>query len=139
MAVKHITVGPGTFTVGAESDLTNLSSQATAVKLVPSVDVDDPIRVLSGETIQGDRSETWTIEGTLLQDLGATESTTEYLFNNAGEEKPFSFTPANAAGKSITGTLVVEAIEMGGDVGTKATSDFEFAIVGRPVIGSLTD
>lgn len=137
MAAKHITVGPGTFTIGADEDLVNLSSQATAVKLVPSVDTDDPILVLSGEIIQGDRSETWTIEGTLVQDLGAAESTTEYLFNNAGEEKPFSFTPANANGKTITGTLVVEAIEIGGDTGTKAMSDFEFALIGRPVIGSL--
>lgn len=137
MAVKTVTVGPGVFTIGADTDLTNLSSQATGVKLVPSVDVDDPIRVLSGETVQGDRSETWTIEGTLLQDLGATGSTTEYLFNNAGEEKPFIFTPANASGKQITGTLVVEAIEIGGEVGTNAMSDFEFAVIGRPVIGSV--
>lgn len=137
MVAKHITVGPGTFTIGADEDLVNLSSQATAVKLVPSVNTDDPILVLSGETIQGDRSETWTIEGTLVQDLGAAESTTEYLFNNAGEEKPFSFTPANANGKTITGTLVVEAIEIGGDTGTKAMSDFELSLIGRPVIGSL--
>lgn len=136
MAVKHITVGPGTFSIGAEAALSNLSTQVTSVRIVPSVDVGDPIRVLSGESVQGDRTESWTVEGTVLQDLGAEGSTTEYLFDNAGSEQPFTYTPANASGKTITGTLVVEAIEIGGEVGTKPTSDFEFAVIGRPVIGA---
>ena len=63
MAVETITVGAGQLTIGAEDALTNFSSQTTSVKLVPDVDQDDPIKVLSGESVAGDRTESFTLEG----------------------------------------------------------------------------
>lgn len=137
MAVKTITVGPGALTIGSDLNITNFESQVTGARLVPNVDTEDSINVLSGEQVAGDRSESFTLEGTLLQDFGATGSTTEWLYNHRGEEHPFSFTPSTAAGKKITGNLVVEAIEIGGDARTKPTSDFEFVVVGAPTIASV--
>ncbi|NUL43738.1 hypothetical protein F7P69_00785 [Cellulosimicrobium funkei] len=137
MAVKSITVGPGVLNIGTDT-LLNFSSQVTTVRLIPSVDLGDPIRTLSGESLMGDRSETWTVEGEILQDLGATESTTEWLFEHAGEEHPFEYTPSSLTGKEITGTLVVEAVEIGGESGTKPTSEFAFSVIGRPVISTIT-
>lgn len=137
MAVNTITVGPGTFTIGASSDLTTFTSQVTSIRLVPSVDQGDAIFVLSGESVAGDRTESYTIEGTLLQDFGSTGSRTEWLYNNAGETHVFTYTPATVSGKSITGSLVVEAVEIGGDVNTKPTSDFTFTCIGKPVIGTI--
>lgn len=137
MAVKTITVGPGALTIGSDLNITNFESQVTAARLVPNVDTEDAINVLSGEQVAGDRSESFTLEGTLLQDFGATDSTTEWLYNHRGEEHPFNFTPSTAAGKKITGNLVVEAIEIGGDARTKPTSDFEFVVVGAPAIVSV--
>ncbi|MGP9788246.1 hypothetical protein ACT3UD_18395 [Glutamicibacter sp. 287] len=137
MAVETITVGAGQLTIGAVSDLTNFSSQTTSVKLVPSVDQGDSIAVLSGESVAGDRTESFNLEGTILQDLGATESKTEWLFEHRGETHAFEFVPSTAKGKKITGSLVVEAVEIGGDVGTKPTSDFEFLVVGEPVLGDV--
>ncbi len=137
MTVNTITVGPGTLTLGVEGTLATLSSQVTACRVVPTVDNEDPIDVLSGEQAPGDRSESWALTGTLLQDLGATDSTTEFLFEHRGEQMPFEYVPATAAGKTITGEVTVEAIDMGGDAKTKPTSDFEWQLVGFPAIAAI--
>lgn len=137
MAVNAITVGAGSLTIGAAASLVTFSGQTTSARLVPSVDQGDQILVLSGESVAGDRTESWTLEGTFLQDFGATASTWEKLFELRGQTHVFEYIPSTAAGKKITGSLIVEAVELGGDVGTKPTSDFEFALVGAPVIGAV--
>lgn len=138
MPVKYITVGPGTLTIGADADLTDFSAQATACKLVPSVDNGDPINVLSGEQVPGDRSESFALEGTFLQDLQATGlGTTDWLFEHRGETHDFVFVPATAAGRQVSGELVVEAIDIGGDAKTKPTSDFSFIVI-NPALGDVT-
>jgi hypothetical protein len=137
MTIQYITVGPGLLTIGDATDLTDFSSQTTSVKLTPAVDNGDPINVLSGEQVAGDRTESFTLDGTFLQELGA-DSTTEWLYEHRGEQHSFVFTPSTTAGRSITGQLIVEAIDIGGDVKTKPTSDFSFVVVGAPVIGAVT-
>jgi hypothetical protein len=137
MVVNYISVGPGTLSIGATGSLTDFSAQVTSVKLTPSVDNGDPLTVLSGEQIPGDRTESFTLDGTFVQDYGsATGTTTEYLFTHRGETQDFEFIPSNAQiAKTITGKLVVEAIDIGGDAGTTPTSDFSFVVVGAPVLG----
>lgn len=137
MAVKVLTIGPGVLTIGSDSLLSSFESQVTSVSLVPDVDTDDPINVLSGEQVAGDRSEAFTLEGEMLQDFGDTNSRTEWLFTHRGEEHPFSFTPNSSKAKKITGNLVVEAVTIGGEARTKATSDFEFQVIGSPVIAAI--
>jgi len=137
-AVTPITIGPGLFTIGADTDLTNFSHQCTSLKVVPSVTKGDPINVLSGGQAPGDRSETFAIEGTLLQDFGRDNSTTRWLFDHRGEDHVFSYFPNNANGGEITGLLTVEAIDIGGEVKTKPTSDFTFTLIGPPVLPADT-
>lgn len=137
MTVNTITMGPGTLTLGESGTLATLSSQVTACRLVPTVENEDPLNVLSGEQAPGDRSESWALAGTILQDLGALDSTTEFLFTNRGVQMPFEFIPSTAAGKGFTGQIIPEAIEMGGDAKTKPTSDFEWQLVGEPVLGDV--
>lgn len=137
MAVSTLTVGAGSLTIGATTDLTNFSGQVTSAKLVPSVDQGDSIKVLSGEEVAGDRSESFTLDGTLLQDFGAAGSTTEWLFDHRGETHVFEYVPSTASGRKITGSLIVESIEVGGETGTKPTSDFSFALVGAPVFAAV--
>jgi hypothetical protein len=136
MPVEYITVGPGTLTIGETAALMDFSSQCTACKLTPSVDNGDPINVLSGEQVAGDRSESFTLDGTFLQELGE-DSSTEWLFTHRGETHPFVYVPATDKGRQVTGNLVVEAIDIGGDVKTKPTSDFSFIIVGSPAIAAV--
>lgn len=140
MTVNYISMGPGTLEIGATGTLTDFSAQCTSVKLTPTVDNGDPLNVLSGEQIPGDRSEAFTLDGTFVQDFGsAAGTTTEFLFDHRGQTMDFEFTPSSAQStKKITGQLVVEAIDIGGDVKTTPTSDFSFVIVGAPVLAGGT-
>lgn len=138
MAVNTLTMGPGMLTIGSEANLTQFASQVTECVLKPKVDNDDPIPVLSGEEAPGDRSESWTLEGSLLQDLGATGSVVEWLFAHRGELHPFTFVPRSGTGaKRIIGTLQVEAVDIGGEARTKPSSDFEFVVIGAPTISTV--
>jgi len=142
MAVDFYTVSPGTLTIGTDADLTDFSAQVTSCKLTPAVNNGDPINVLSGEQVAGDRTESFTLDGTFLQDFGSSSgggsaSKTEWLFTHRGETKDFVFVPSTTRGRAITGQLVVEAIDVGGDVKTKPTSDFSFVIVGEPAMGAI--
>lgn len=137
MAVNTLTMGPGKLTIGSDTMLMQFESQVTECVLKPSVDNEDPVPVLSGEEAPGDRSESWTLEGSLLQDLGATTSVVEWLFTHRGELHPFTFVPATAKGKQITGTVQVEAVDIGGEARKKPTSDFEFVVIGAPTLATI--
>jgi hypothetical protein len=137
MATDTYTLGPGTLTIGETTGLKTFSGQVTNCRLVPNVDRGDAINVLDGGSVAGDRSETFTLEGTMLQDFGGTNSLTEWLYTNSGTQQPFTFTPNTARGKKLDGQLVIEATEIGGDVKTKPTADFEFEVIGKPVIGTV--
>lgn len=138
--IDTITVGAGTLSLGETGSLTQLESQVTSCRLVPDVTVDDPINVLSDEQAAGDRSESFTLQGTLLQDFGRATGVdiSHWLYEHRGEEMPFEFVPSTSKGKSITGILVVEAVDIGGDVKTKPTSDFEWQVIGAPTISGTT-
>jgi hypothetical protein len=52
---------------------------------------------------------------------------------------PFTFAPFGDAGRSITGELVVDPLDVGGDVGKKNTSDLKWACLGEPeLVDDLT-
>jgi len=135
MKTKMI-MGPGVLEIGEPGAIANLARRCTSVTLTPSVDRGEPRYYLSGDTDAGDRSETWVLSGNLDQDYGLPESTWEFLFNHRGQPMPFRFQPDKTAGAPIGGNLIVEAVALGGDVNTKPGSDFEFPLVGEPVLGS---
>lgn len=135
MPVKAQTMGPGTLTIGSVGSPLDLTAQVTACKVTPSADAEDSVTTLSGETLAGERSYTWALSGTLIQDL-TEEGMFDYTWANKGSQVPFSFTPSTAAGRTITGTVIVDPLELGGDVKTKNTTDFEWVVVGDPVLGT---
>lgn len=134
MAIKQMELWNGSLTIGAEGAPTSFSSQLTKVVLKPSVNTGDPRYVLSGETAPGERTETWALEGTLIQDFGTDAATalTEFCFTNRGKPMPFDFVPNGSSTKGVRGTLTVEAVDIGGDVKTNNESDFGFTLVGEP-------
>lgn len=137
MAVNTLTMGPGTLILGEVGSTKAFSSQVTNARIVPSVDTGDPLNVLSGESVPGDRDESFTLAGTLVQDFGAADGTTEWTYTNRGVSMPFVFVPNTAAGRQVSGTVVVEAVEIGGDARSKPTSDFEWTLVGAPVLEAI--
>ena len=112
MPVNVTKVGPGTLTFGAADALSTWSSQVTSAAVEPDSDIDDPIVVLSGETVSGKVTETFNLTGTVLQDFGAVASITEYTWAHSGETVPFTYVPATANGKSITGKVVMLSLSL---------------------------
>ena len=133
MTVHAPTVGPGTLTIGSDTELTNFSSQCRGAKLKPNVDKGEPIDVLSGEQAPGDRTETHQLVVNLQSDFGTAESTVEWLWEHRGEVHDFVYIPNAQLGRRIKGQLTVEPIEIGGDVKTKPNAEVTFDLVGDPV------
>lgn len=137
MTIVQTKTGPGILTIGEAASLTNFQSQCTSTTLTPKVDTDDAIIVLSGETKGGERTETWNLSGTLLNDWGVESGLVQWLFEHRGQDLPFEFQPLSTYDQSFTGTLTVEAVEIGGDAGKAGDHDFEFALVGNPILGPV--
>lgn len=133
--IKQTRTGPGKFIIGESSDLETFDSQVRSITLEPEVDKGEPKEVLSGEIMRGERTEKFKITGTLINDFGAQDSLVEFCWAKRGQELPFTFTPNTSTGREITGDLIVEAVSIGGEVGETPETDFEFDVVGTPVIG----
>jgi hypothetical protein len=129
------TVGPGVLALGAVGTSVDWSAQVKGCKVTPKVNAEDNVNVLSGGQLAGERTYDWSLSATVVQDL-SDDGNVEWSWEHAGEEVPFTFTPSTAMGKSVTGTLIVDPLELGGDAKTKPTSDLEFSIVGTPALGA---
>jgi hypothetical protein len=133
-------LGPGVLTVGAVGSPLDFSGRCTTVKIVPKVDTEDDTPVLSGGVEPGDRTYTATLEATVLQDdlYAGPGGLVDYSWAHKGEQVPATFTPYTG-GRSISGELIVDPLDIGGEVGKKNTSDIKWAFVGFPdLIDDLT-
>lgn len=127
--------GPGTLTIGTGPGIT-VSAQVRACAVVPTenVTVVEAKRVLSGEELPRSESATYTfaLECTFLQDA-STGGIIDYSYDNAGDEKVFSFAPDDSTAAEFTGTIRVQPIKFGGTVDEPSPeSDVTFAIIGTP-------
>ena len=122
-------LGPGELKIGG--DELDISCQMTEVKITWDIDEDDAVPVLCGGTMPGDTTYQAKLEGEAYQDL--TEGgIVEYTWKNRGEIKSVTFTPTTGKAK-ITGSIVIQPLELGGEVGKKNTSDIELSCAGDPV------
>lgn len=131
MPIHQTELGPGKLDIGEVGTLTSFAAQLTACELVPEAKDEDDVYVLSGEVADGGTEETWTLEGTLLQDFGhpdATKSLSEWTFTNRGKVFPFEFVPNNTGNKKITGRVKIAATRIGGDVKKRNDSDFKWRV-----------
>lgn len=137
MAVKSVKLGPGTLTFGPATPSMDASAQVQNCVVGWSKNKADDITVLTGEVVGGGTTYTATISGTFLQDL-ATGGLVEWSWENKGLEQPFTFTPNTANGATVTGTVIVDPIDVGTteDYGTTMASDFEWDCVGEPAYTS---
>ena len=120
-------LGPGTLTLGGAE----YGQQITNVVLTPKVDSTDGTPTLAEPEPLPEQKETWTLDGSAIQDFELAEGFVNYCFDNAGTEKPFVWTPLDA-GVSWAGTCLVNSIPIGGDAGAQITADFSFAVKGKP-------
>jgi hypothetical protein len=132
--IKANVMGPGTFSIGSVGTPLDLTAQVTALTVEFSEEVEDSIATLSGETLGGAADYPATLTGTLVQDL-TEDGMFDYTWSNKGTEVPFTFTPSTAAGRTVTGTVRVAPLNLGGSVKQKNTTEFTWAIIGDPVLG----
>lgn len=132
MAVKAHRLGPGSLRFGETGMATEFSSQTTNMKLSPSLEEEDTIPVLSGEELEGDDTVEWVVAGSLLQSFDKA-GLIHWCYENRLKVVPFEFIPNNEESDyGWRGRAKVVPLEVGGDVKTKNTTDFEFRCIGEP-------
>ena len=137
MPAKTVKLGPGLLAIGEVGTEVDFTCQVTAAHVDWEVDEGDDTQVLCGETVPGERTYSSVLAGTLFQDLGEADGIVAFSWANKGEEVPFKFVPNTTAAQQVSGNLIVDPLSVGGDeAGTNMTSDFEWAIVGDPVLGA---
>jgi len=136
MAAESVRLGPGTFTFGETATPIDASCQLSSAVLSWEKDADDDIRTLCGDTVAGAVTYAASLSGTLLQDIANEAGIVFYTWQNKGKAVPFEFVPNTEAGATVTGTIVIDPLDVGSDdeYGSVMESDFEWACVGEPVL-----
>jgi hypothetical protein len=122
----------GTLTFGAVGGV-DASTLITKASTKWKAKADDPVEVLSGALVAGDTTYTCQLTFTAYQDDMTTGGLIAFSVAQRGTEQAFTFTPA-AGGVSIVGTVRVDPIDVGGDVGAKNTSDVTWDCIGEPTL-----
>lgn len=136
MTIKKYQVGEGVLTVGSAVAAQTMTAQMESVHIEWKEDAKDPRKTLSGESLPGAVTYTATLTGTVIQDL-SDGGLVEWTWEHMGSTQPFTFSPASATGREITGDLRVGPLDVGGDVDEDApTSDLSWACIGQPVLGA---
>jgi hypothetical protein len=137
MPIESYKMGPGSFTIG--STPFDVSCQVTSLTVNPTENVttEAAVHTLCGDTLPASDTVdySFTVSGSVLQDLAAA-GVVDYTWTNMGDEVPFVFVPNTVEDRSVTGTCRLVPLTIGGDVSTRPTSDFEWAIIGTPVFGA---
>lgn len=132
MSITESRLKTGTLTLGDDDAVTVFACQATNVRVSPSYDDDgDALETLCGDQITAGKKESWTLAGTSVQDFDDPDGFLAYCYVNAMESVPFTWQP-NPKAPTWAGTCVVLALEEGGDVNARLTTDWEFDVEGRP-------
>lgn len=124
-------VGPGSLKLGADTDEMEISQQVKALTVSWDKDKEDDDNVLSGATIAGEATYTAKLSGTVNQDL-VEDGFLAMTWNDKGKTVPFVYVPNSDRDASITGKLTLDPLDIGGDVKSRATAEFEFDCEGEP-------
>lgn len=138
MTVNAYKFGPGTLTLGPVGTPIDASCQLRNGQVAWDKDEEDPITVLCGDVIAGATTYSATLAGNMIQDL-STGGIVEWSWDNKGTEQDFIFIPNDAAAVQVSGVVVVDPLSVGSteDFGATMASDFEWTIVGEPVLGAV--
>jgi hypothetical protein len=126
-------MGPGTLTVGAVGSPLDFSGRCTSASITWKMSKTTDVETLDGSVIAGDREYEATLEAKVYQDDLTAGGLVDYSWTHRGEQVPFTFTPY-AGGRSIVGELLVDPLDVGGDVGKKNQSDLKWGTVGEPTL-----
>lgn len=117
----------GTLTIGG----TQFAAQASAVKIVPARDTSgDSLPLLDGGELPADSVRSYTLQITAVQDFTDPAGFQRYSWTADGTAVAFTWTPNGHANDTFTGTVQVQALEVGGEVKKRLTVDAEWPCVG---------
>lgn len=136
MAVVESKLKQGKLTLGGTGSPptggVEFSCQATNVRITPSFTEDgDTVETLCGDKLAPSVSTEWALAGTSIQDFDAPDSFIQWSWDNNMTDQTFTWQP-NAGTTVVSGIVQVRALEMGGDVAKRITSDFEWRLQGDP-------
>lgn len=128
MTIVESRVKSGVLTLDTE----DFSCQPTNVRVTPSYDDDgDPLEVLCGDTIPAGKKESWVVAGTAVADFDSPTGFLSFCFENRMQTVPFKWQPNITGAPTWEGSCVIVALEEGGDVNVRLTTDFEFDVSGE--------
>lgn len=136
MTINESRLHQGVLTLGDTSSggPEDFACQASNVHVTPSYDDDgDPIETLCGDMIPAGKIESWILGGTSVQDFDDPEGFLTYCFTHRKETVPFVWEPNQIGAPKWSGSVVIVALEEGGDVNVRLTTDWEFDVAGVPV------
>ena len=130
-------LGPGTLKFGDTGSEQEFASHVTTCTISPSFNEEDPIPTLSGDQfVDGDATFEGTISGEFLQEY-TVAGLVKWTWDHNGETVPFVFTPRTDAELSWKGQCVIRPVNVGGEVKTANTAEFEFRVLELPTIETL--
>lgn len=130
MPIKESKLKAGTLTLGG----VEFAVQMTNVRVTPTHDEDgDPIETLSGDSLAADTVRGNQLNLTAIQDWEDVAGFVNYTWENDLDTVAFSWAPRGATGPTYSGNVEVRAVEVGGDVNKRLTTDAEWTCEG-PVV-----
>jgi hypothetical protein len=139
MPVETTPLGPGTLTITPPAGGTAVDFSCQVESGVIHWDktkADDTI-MLCGDVRVGATTYGATLTVTIAQDLANPDGVVFFTWDNMGQVCGFVYTPNTAAAATVTGDLVVDPLDVGGDTGGEdMTSDATWDCVGKPVLTS---
>lgn len=127
MPITESKLKAGTLTLGG----VDFAAQATNVRVTPTHDEDgDAVETLDGSALTPDVTRGNTLALTAIQDWEDVDGFVNYTWENDLETVAFSWKPKGAAGPTYAGNVEVRAVEVGGDVNKRTTTDAEWTCEG---------
>lgn len=131
MTINESRVRKGVLSFGPVATPTDFSCQPTNVRVTPTYDDDgDQLETLCGDVIPPGKKESWVLAGTSVQDFDDPDGFMSYCFDNRMTTVEFTWQPNVEGSPEWSGSVVIVALEEGGDVNTRITTDFEFDVAG---------
>lgn len=134
MTIVESRLKEGVLTLGSGVPPANsFACQATNVHVTPSYDDDgDAVETLCGDEIPAGKKESWVLAGTSIQDFDDPAGFLTFCYENAMTTVAFTWQANAVDAPTWAGDCVIVALEEGGDVNSRLTTDWEFDVVGRP-------
>jgi hypothetical protein len=127
-------LGPGTLHIGQTGTLIDVSCLVNNAVISSDKDQGDDVTKLCGDVVPGAVTYSYTLSGNMDTDVAEDAGFFALSWAQAGAQLDYDFTPSTAAGTKAAGKLVIDPLDFGGDEMSEAmASDFEFALVGKPV------